>query len=308
MTVGPLNPIPAPPLRQPQTGLIAVAPPYAVGDDVRWEGGFGFEPEGCGDLQIFAIDCGTSETKDTPEHPDPVSYDPVVLIGVDACTAMDASRDSPGRAARLLASASSAALERVLWTGEATDSAGDPGDGTERPHLADGRATVLASGDPVPFGTGLALLDQALTACNNGVQGMFEITPLVHSLAVSTNFARRENGLWVTPNGHIIVAGAGFTGGGPRPTVGGVLPAAPDLLAVPVEDQWAYATSTVYVLLGAVSPPLVDIDRSVNTRRAITERAAAAFYGSCCQFAIQLSGESLAGIDSSGFALTEVGP
>lgn len=284
MGLGQLQPITPPPNRQPTTGLLAVANrPTDVPDE--WVGGFGYDPEACGDALLLSIECGTGSDKTPEANPASVEYAPAAIVYADACSTLSRGRDGAGRAARGLLQYESKALERLLWTGVAT------GDDTtdERPHLADGRATVLGGSGVTPLALviGLALLDQALTECLGGVQGMVHVTPLALSHAVPATWAVRDGNRWLTPNGHLIVAGAGYTGGGPRPTVGGALPAAPDLLAGVPANQWAYGTPYVNVLL---SPPTsqTDVDRAVNTERTIKERAGAAFYGACCQYAVQL--------------------
>lgn len=275
------QPIAAPPNRQATTGLVALAS-TPTGDVDGWEAGFGFAPESCDLGQLLAVDCGPSETKTPADKPDLVAYMPAALVVQDFCTTMDRGRDTDGLARRLLLSQQSALLERLLWTGAAT------GDATtdERTHLADGRATVLAAGVATPVVQALALLDQALTGCLHGVPGMVHVTPYVQALAKAAGILERDGNRWLTPAGHTVVAGAGYTGGGPRPTVGGALPAAPNLLASPAVDQWAYGTGQVYYLLGAVDV-LTDTDHRVNTVTATAERNGAAFYG-CCQYAVQV--------------------
>ena len=273
------QPIAAPPNRQATTGLVALSSTPA-GDTEGWEAGFGFAPESCDRGQLLGVDCGPSETKLPVDKPDLVQYMPADLVVRDFCSTMDSGRDSTGLGQRLLLNQQSALLEELLWTGTAA------GDATtdERPHLADGRATVLGGGTALGVQIAVALLDQALTSCLNGVPGMVHVTPYV--LVLAKPHLEREGNRWLTPNGHTVVAGAGYTGGGPRPTVGDVLPAAPNLLAQPAVDQWAYGTGQVYYLLGEPAV-LEDVDHLVNTRTVTAERPGAAFYG-CCQFAVQV--------------------
>lgn len=284
MTAGLFTPIPAPRNGQATTGLIALAT-AATGVPAEWEAGFSFDPESCSPGQALAIECGASEAKTDSAHPGIVQYAPFAAVVVDSCTTLDQGRDGVGIAQRLLLSRQSAILEGVFWTGDAV---GDtPNDGTLRPHLADGRATVLAGGTAVALVHGLALIDQALTACLGGQIGMLHVAPYTLARLVAEDILSLEGGRWYTPNRHLVVSGAGYTGGGPRPTVGGALPAAPTLTANPATDQWIYATAQVFYLLGAASEPLREVNRAVNNVDVITERPAAAFHG-CCQYAIQL--------------------
>lgn len=300
--LGPLTPIPAPPNRQPNTGLLALAnrPTVAASDEAvgpnevspRWVGGFGFDPESCADPQLFEIGCApyaVGEEKEAPENPPPVTYSPAIIVAADACSAMSGVRDRLGRARRLLTATESDALERLLWTGEVDDTGSDLP--VERIHLADGTATELAAGAAIDYGHGFALMDHFLTECLHNVMGMIHMTPYVLAVLWQANAVFRENGRWYSPNGNLIVAGAGYTGGGPRaltdPVGEDALPAVPDLDNATPPDQWIYGTSMVQVLLGDVETRQ-DENRAVNTITAYAERPAAAFWDYCCKFAAQL--------------------
>lgn len=280
----PFTPIAPAPNRQASTGLIALAP-AGLDEGVRpgaWEQGFSFDPEICDPGLLYAMACQIDTEKATEANPDLVEYLPVMVVGFDACTTLDPGRDGEGRARRHLANVQSHQLERAFWTGEATD---DPtANGGDRPHLADSTAEVLNSGTATDAAVGLSLLDQALTSCLHGVQGMIHATPYTLAEWHHRSSVEFVNGRYLTPNGHLVVAGSGYTGGAPRASGGAALPAAPDLTAP--ADQWAYATPTVTVLLGAVET-FGDVDRAVNTRTWRAERPAAAFHG-CCKFAVQL--------------------
>src|SRR5690606_22575460 len=282
--IGPPTPLAAPPNRQATTGLIALAPvsPDEGDRPGGWENGFAFDPETCDDGLLYSLVCRTETPKAPADNAGLVEYTPVVIVGSDVCSTLDRSRDRVGRARRHLLAVQSFQLERAFWTGEATDDESE--DGEDRPHLADGTAEVLASGDPVAPEVGLALLDQALTRCIHGQQGMVHVTPYTLAVWVGLDVVEFVNGHYQTPNGHVVVAGSGYTGGGPRSDPGQDLPTAPDL-SEPA-DQWAYATPMVQVLLGDIDV-IEDVDRSVNTETVRAERSAAAFHG-CCKFAIQL--------------------
>jgi hypothetical protein len=117
------------------------------------------------------------------------------------------------------------------------------------------------------------------------------MTPGLLSRAYQKRAVTYEGGRWITPNGHSVVGGGGYTGGAPRPSVGGVLPAAPSLLADPIPAQTIYGTGPVFYLLGTVyqDPEIV---REVNDDSVRTERAGAVFYGPCCQFAASVVAET----------------
>jgi hypothetical protein len=301
--LGPLTPIPAPPNRQPNTGLLSLAErPTVVADDnpgpgqvsARWVGGFGFEPEACDAGQSFEIDCvvyGVGESKAIDLATDPnaaaVTYSPVVFVVADACSTMTRERDRRGRVIRHLMSVESEKLAQLLWTGEVTDTViGDLP--LSRMHLADGNATELAAGAAMDFVHGFAVMDQFLTTCLHNVQGMIHMTPYTLARLVERGAVLEVNGRLLSPNGNLLVADAGYTGGGPRPTPAQALPAAPDMDAAVPPDQWIYGTPMVHVLLGDPENQS-DINRAVNTENTNRERAGAAFWGGCCQYAAQLT-------------------
>lgn len=279
-------PMQAPPNRQASLGLAPVATPVPDPPE-NWEAGFAFDPETCQAPQLQAIDCGTGVTKNRMANPGFVEYAPAAIIANAWCSTLTGVRQTSERADRALTSSQWWALEQLFWTGVAESDS--PADGTVRPHLADGRATVLAgSGD---VAAGVARLDQALTYCLRGSPGVIHMSAVAMSRAYQQVAITYEGGRWVTPAGHAVVGGGGYTGGGPRPTVGGVLPAAPDLLADPIPAQTIYGTGPVFFLLGQTfSTP--EIVREVNDSSVRTERAGAVFYGPCCQFAATVVAET----------------
>jgi hypothetical protein len=279
--------ITAPPHRQPTSGLLALATPYPE-PPVEWPAGFAFDPETCTDPIIQAVECAVAETKPRSTNPATVEYAPFGVIGNSWCSTLTGNvRNADQRAGRHLLASQSWAFERVLWTGVATGDS--PNDGTVRPHLADGRATVLADADDLAHA--VARMDQALTDCLWNQQGMIHMAPISLARAKDAGVVEREAGMWISPNGHKIVAGGGYTGGGPRPTVGGALPAAPDLLAEPIPAHFIYGTGPVFYLLGD-SFTVSEIVREVNDSNARAERPGAAFYGPCCQFAVEVVAET----------------
>lgn len=285
MGVGPRTPITAPPNRAGTAGLIALGTNVQADGD-RWVNGFAFDPETCADGLVYGAVCQTVTPKELPEGAELVTYDPVVIIGTDTCSTMSGTdRDIRGRANRHLLAVQSHHLEQVFWTGEATDDTGP--EGGARPHLADGTATVLA-GTATPLIHALAVLDQALTACLHGQAGMVHMTPVALAVyaGLGGDVVERVDGRWLTPNGHTVVAGSGYTGGGPRPDPEGELPAPPNLSAVPPANQWIYGTPQVQILLGGVEF-FADVDRARNSQTTRAERPAAAFHG-CCKFAIHV--------------------
>jgi hypothetical protein len=280
------NPLQAPPHRQASLGLAPVATPVPDPPD-KWEAGFTFDPETCQDPQLQAVDCGTGVTKNRMANPAAVEYAPAAIIANSWCSTLTGERQTEARAQRALLAQQWWGLERLLWTGVAESD--DPADGTVRPHLADGRATVLAGSGNVA--EGVARLDQALTDCLWDSPGIIHMTAGLLSRAKQQSAIERVGDRWLSPAGHAVVGGGGYTGGAPRPSVGGALPGAPNLLADPIPAQTIYGTGPVFYLLGTVhtTPEFV---REINDSSVRTERVGAVFYGPCCQFAASVVAET----------------
>lgn len=278
------TPLQAPPNRQATTGLIPLASAYADPPE-RWEAGFTFDPEPCPDGQVVAVACEQDTVKAPADNPDLVTYLPATLVVANQCSTMARSRDVAAIARRQLLAAQSKLLEQLLWTGQAD------GDslpvGGNRPHLADGRATILGASAALDPAVAMAVLDQALTDCLAGAAGMVHMAPYTLVRLAADDLVHQDGTRWRTASGHLVVAGAGYTGGGPRSAPDQALPAAPDLTDPDEGDAWVYGTGPVQYLLGTVDA-FGDTDRAVNTDTAYGERVGAAFYSPCCQFAVQV--------------------
>lgn len=274
----------APPNRPPVAGLVALS--VTMPDPPRgWEQGFSFDGEPCDAGLLYAQVCQVTTEKAVvaaDDRPGITDYLPVMVVAADQCSTLGRTpQEIEDRARRLLRTVESHQLEVAFWTGEAED---DPtADGGDRPHLADGTAEVLNSGTAAELVRGLGLLDQSLTDCLHGAAGMVHMSPFALMRAYAATAVYRENNRWLTPSGHVVVAGSGYQGIGPRADEGEALPAAPTLGG----DQWAYGTPMVTTLLGDIDV-LSTVDRTVNDATSRAERPAAAFHGPCCKFAIQL--------------------
>lgn len=286
--IGPAAPAPGQPQGQPTTGLVALAN-RATNLPAEWVRNLGVEGETCGQARSIPFDCAEAVDTDLPSRTDPFLYDPVRIIGADVCSTLSGGEGRQLERARAhLAATASAALAAVLWTGEASD--GDTAEGAGRPHLQAHTVTQLAGGTAVHPAHAIALLDQALTACLTNRTGVVHLTPYAHARLAPTYLERETGGRWYTPNGHLVIADAGATGGAPRADAEDPLPAAPDLLATAPADQWAYGTGMVNVALEA---PTSDADTGQteivyhreNTRVAIVDQAAAAWW-TCCHYGV----------------------
>ena len=255
----------APPARPPVYGLIAAAP--AIEDpDLRWAGGWSFQPEGCGLGGKVAVVCEGDTTQAGLGGPAVVEGEPIWIFGADRCTTMQRSRDNEGRARRQLAAVESYQLADELWSGTVTAAATpDLANRWLAGDAADSDTLTTAGVTPV---AGLGCVTQGLAEYLKGQPGMVHVTPQLLQHLVADNIVTRQGNLWVTAMGHIVVADAGYSGDGP----GGVAAGA---------TQWMYGTAMVRVRRGPVE--LTDtIDHTVNTRLVVAGRLAGVQWDSEC--------------------------
>lgn len=239
-------------------------------DSERWELGFDFSPEACGDADV-ADPCQSSPRVPTV-RPASLHWEPFVVWAADQCSAFGwAVANYEERARRLLERCESKQIARELWRG---DLAQDRGWANKR--LADPASDEVTDG-ATPVIDALACLEQFLAECGCGEQGMIHATPqlVTHWAALGQSVLRREGGLLLTIHDTIVVTDAGYDGSGPDgedPAVTGV--------------QWAYATSMVTVRRGPVATlpgSLAEaLDREDNTVAYYAERPAISYWDGCC--------------------------
>jgi hypothetical protein len=294
----PLNPgyqpIEAPALTIPRGGLVRsaveagssvdedtgrVGPAEGVGARLpAWTGGFGFEPQSCDIVGPIAAGCfaeGSQPEKTPGDNPPVVEYVPFAVLGADACSTLDRSRDREARARAQLLATESFQIAREFWDGAVALDQGDP-----NAFLAkNGASTDLGTAGAVQA---LAELEQALAACLHGQRGMIHATVYTATIWAHAGLIRPTgDGLLLTAMDTIVVADAGYTGSAPG--------AAPDDPPVPPADitaaAAAYGTPIVHLRRGPLMPvgdQVSQIDRATNTWTVIVERHAAAFMPPCC--------------------------
>lgn len=227
----------APTPRPPVYGLLAAAP--TVEDpDLRWAGGWEFQPEGCGIGGRDSIACAGNTGLMEPERgPAMVSGDPFLVWGGDACSTMgSATRDWQGRARRQLQLIESYEVASELWDGTITQA-----DSLDNRYLAGpGVDSDTVTDGPSSPSIALACVEGALAVALRGQQGMVHVTPQLLTTLVAQQLVARQGNVWVTPNGHVVVADAGYSGDGPD---GG---------AATTAYQWVYGTPIIQVRLGPV--------------------------------------------------------
>lgn len=266
----------APTPRPPAYGLIAAAPVIEDGD-LRWAGGWEFQPEGCGLGGRDSIECeGNTGVMEPERGPANVEGDPVWIWAGDTCSTFGtADRDWQGRARRQLQLIESYELADELWDGTITQADSLANMWLAGPAVESDTVTTGPT-DPVPA---LACIEAGLANAMKGAQGMVHVTVQVLTHLVAADAVQRSGNLWVTPNGHIVVADAGYSGAGP----GGSAPGA---------SQWAYGTPIIGVRLAPVQiiPGDLDgarmlaaaMDRGVNDITVVAGRLAGFQWSSEC--------------------------
>lgn len=262
------------PATPPVYGLL-VAAEVLNDPDMRWADGMTWAPE-AGLNNVYSgvqlLDCGSNADRNA-DNADGVSdrtMDPLVVWSASVCSTFgEAARDWVGRATRQLLAVQSYYVAAELWDGAQADAASN---GNE--WLTGGNAEVEDSfstaAAPV---NALACVERVLAQNLYGQRGMVHMTPQLLTILVAEGAVYRDGRLWVTPNGHIVVADAGYSGNGPNGDNAGAT------------YQWIFGTDMISVRLGPVEvlPGSMDdaaaraaaIDRTVNTVRVYADRLAA---------------------------------
>lgn len=199
---------------------------------------------------------------------------PFIVDAYDACSTFGfVAAEYEARARRALAAREGKAVEKEFWTGTLFSS---------NPHLASGGSvTTLAAGAAQGLRRALALLEQAAADQNAG-RGMIHVRPKVMSLWAGLDMVvRGSGGKWETPNGHLVVAGAGYTG------------SAPDGTAPTATQEWGYVTDPVEVHRGPVevfAPGIngATVDRQSNEVTVSAQRLYSVMFNGCALSAVKI--------------------
>jgi len=244
----------------------------------RWEDGFSFLPEQCGQSGRSPIDCGLTDEFDTGDRPSSADGDPFVVFAGDECSTFGyQARDWVGRATRQLAATRSFQIAQEVWLGDVASGGGNL-------PLTD-PAGITVSSSPMSARKALACLERAIGECCQGCIGLIHMSPQVLTeLAGLGNSIHLEGTSWVTPNGHVIIPDAGYDG------------SAPEGIAADPDSQWIYGTSMMGLRASevVVNPPSVDaamaqMDRTVNTARVFAAQVVAVQWDQCCLFAAEVA-------------------
>lgn len=270
----------APPLRSPRNGLLTVV---SVKDDetgVRWGHGVAWTAEmlpqdyahlddpGMAESWHGARDLNCAMTALTVDaRPVGETADPFNIAAYSWCSMLqrDQSERAP-RARRLLEATQSMDIAYELWTGTIAQAsaanenswlANTTGAGstavTWPAHPFQTAAYTAPTGEP-PSSAALGRMDSYLTHVLANGSGLLHMSPTFFSYlnAEFPGWLRLEGNVWKSPNGHSIVADAGYTGAAKAP--GGST-----LLA-----EWVIATGPMEIVLGPVDATNPDSTEAFN--------------------------------------------
>lgn len=261
--------------------------------DPHWELGVTYEPL-CGVGSSTYSKCVSVTGSGTAPAPNPPSkaatntlssrgatpFAPFVEVDCSAPGFWDRAEDTAEAA---LTRVEQFQVERTFWTGLAN------GVTVAFPHLAASSAvtdengvvlqtavTQVTGGAVLDVIEGIGLLEAALAGCYEGVGVLHVPRALAPAMAFGMLLIR-EGSRYRTPNGNIVVLGAGYTG------------SSPDGVVTP-GSQWVYATGMPFIYR---SRPRVlqvgqSIDRGKNTVKAIAERTYVIGWD-CCHFGARIS-------------------
>lgn len=248
----------------------------------RWEGGFSYEPEACGEIGgvVDPCDVGTMSVSNSTAQ---IEVEPFLAWTGDACSTFGfAARDWKGRVARKLAACESNFIESELWRG--TQARASLWDNKWLANVA--ADDLVEGGSPLGYVDALACLEQGLADCNCGQQGMIHATSQIVTQWIAANLVTREGSTLYTYLGTIVVPGSGYDGSGP-----GAAPFSAPVVAVSGR-VWAYATGMVQVRLGPVVISPNDDSEALNRLdNTITVRAyrTASVSWDCCHLTVPIN-------------------
>lgn len=261
----------------PTTGLVVSAGP-PPDDGARWEQGFSWIPERCGQPYQLVPYCSTDNPESyTPPRYGGVFYRPPGARFADQCTTLGGALDTE-RLQRIAEATTPFVIARELWDGRMSqqDTWTLRGQSHTNAYLASPAAMTVTS-TATALRDSLAALEQAAVEAAQGQRIMLHLPTLITGSL--TEYVRRVGQDLLTRQDNVVVVDAGYPGTGPDgETVGAT--------------AWAYATSMVQVRVSdleiiAAAPQTVD--RATNTVTAWAERVFAASYDPCVHFAIEIT-------------------
>lgn len=288
----PVDIIPAPTSTPAKHGLLTTAfPSPADGTDTRWELGFEFVPETCGEPELWAIPCvgtdtggpGATITENRGGTSGKLTWTPFYIRNGFKCNAQQIrSLNFERRARTIFELGESKFIEKELYRGDFAGwnrADGDPAFTNPNLTLAEAGVTDLTGGGgAVAPNLALRQLIQAAADAPGGPTAMIHARPAVvlawwdADLLTET----RDGKLATKVGGHLVIAGSGYSGEGPG------------LAAAPVNASWAYVTTPVFLLRGPNVEVLWDratlgqvMNRADNDIEVIVQRSAAYYWDGC---------------------------
>lgn len=230
---GPLARIEGPPPIPPRYGLLQAAAAPASGvrivpdEDERWINGAQVYPYPVNAAEIWdACRSGSGSAVKAEGEPRPLpEFGAMTVYLADTCTAFQVTdqEEFRARAAQVMAAVEGAAIEKEFLTGD---------DMGLNPYLSDGNGTFPNGSAATSARNALALLDAEIA--KSGRQGVIHLSP--QTAVFLKHYLVRDNEIWHSPNGNVVVNGFGYVDG-----------ATPLGHAAPGSDteDWAYATGPI---------------------------------------------------------------
>lgn len=284
MVVSAGQPLGPAPTRTPLSyGLLSVSQTPTDPDD-HWQLGVRFEPDPCTPDEITFEVCpvtGSPEVKVGTASWSTRAANPVTVYALLTCNPVGNWDDYTQRLTRAFNQGEVRAIEREFWTGE----------NGLLPHLAEDTpqnqtgpfdsaitlqtAATVITGGPVDVTEAVGLLEEALATCY-GHEGVLHVPSAAVAHLASKTLVEKDGPRLRSPMGHLVAAGAGYTGSSPAGTapVGGV--------------YWLYATGAVGVRRSTLRIPSSReqaLNRSTNSMTIVAERTYVIGWD-CCHFAV----------------------
>jgi len=269
----------APAIAPSARGLLQTVRPV-TGDDLHWQGGFSFSPNGCITAALIDPQCGraTDDLITPSDIPIVVDYVPNAVVIAATCNALSGSAASElgARVRSMMEAAQGPPIEQELWRGDRALA-----DSLPNFFLAGGSPNFQnltpGASDAIPGFYALSALQAALAECNNGARGMIHAPRQVVTMWQRFNVVRIEGSVMLDAYDNWIVAGAGYDGSDPDGEVDAT-----------GNTMWAYATGLVDVRLGEVNTVpgtgvLAEaLDRGDNSLTWQANRFTGATWDGCC--------------------------
>lgn len=278
------NGITAPPAAPPLVSLLTSA--VVVTGAERWQGGFDYETETCGLDNTGTFDPCNTGSKTVVASNDTIEVEPFGIWVGESCSSLGAvTRDWQGRVRRKLLACQSRLIESELLLGTQARAASPD---WPNKYLTQYTSDTLSAAAVTPTDA-LACLEEYLSSCNCGAQGMIHASRQVVTHWANNGLVQREGDKILSTVGTIIVPGSGYDGSGPATSVGGAPQAAAD------GSIWAYATGMVHVYLDdiLITPGSIAhaLDRTTNLITYRAERLVA-YSWDCCHGAVEIDLET----------------